>query len=212
VGDGRVGLYAGFCPRVPRGLPMSGHPSRPVVAGGLERSTRRLGRAALERLRRTAVRSPGRRPFSTLLRVGFTEPHRSPGALVVSYTTVSPSPAADRWRSVLCGTVPRVAPGRCWRPPCPVEPGRSSATGSPPPTRPPSRLVRRTRSLRTFQRNYPVRVVTRPQPTYGCRVRSVVTASTRGEPHRMPPSRGHMWSRAGDPPNHWGESRSRGSG
>ncbi len=75
-GDGRVGLYAGFCPRVPRGLPMGGHPSRPVVAGRLERSTRRLGRAALERLRRTAA---NRRPFLTLLRVGFTEPHRSPG-------------------------------------------------------------------------------------------------------------------------------------
>jgi hypothetical protein len=27
-----------------------------------------------------------------LLRVGFTEPLRSPGALVVSYTTVSPLP------------------------------------------------------------------------------------------------------------------------
>src|SRR5688572_32558604 len=55
---------------------MGGHPSRPAVAGRLERSTRRLGRAALERLRRTAA---NRRPFLTLLRVGFTEPHRSPG-------------------------------------------------------------------------------------------------------------------------------------
>src|SRR5215212_10419471 len=55
---------------------MGGHPSRPAVAGGLERSTRRLGRAALECLRRTAA---NRRPFLTLLRVGFTEPHRSPG-------------------------------------------------------------------------------------------------------------------------------------
>ena len=32
------------------------------------------------------------RSLSTLLRVGFTEPHRSPGTLVVSYTTVSPLP------------------------------------------------------------------------------------------------------------------------
>ena len=30
--------------------------------------------------------------LSTLLQVGFTEPHRSPGTLVVSYTTVSPLP------------------------------------------------------------------------------------------------------------------------
>src|SRR3712207_6584295 len=41
MGDGRVGLYAGFCPRVPRGIPMGGHPSRPAVAGRLQRSTRR---------------------------------------------------------------------------------------------------------------------------------------------------------------------------
>jgi hypothetical protein len=31
-----------------------------------------------------------------LLRVGFTEPHRSPGTLVVSYTTVSPLPPGPR--------------------------------------------------------------------------------------------------------------------
>src|SRR6476646_6451258 len=58
---------------------MGGHPSRPAVAGRLERSTRRLGRAALERLRRTADWKPARRPLLPLLRVGFTEPHRSPG-------------------------------------------------------------------------------------------------------------------------------------
>jgi hypothetical protein len=44
----------------PRGTaPAGGHPSRPAVAGRLERSTRRLGRAVLERLRRAAV---SRRP------------------------------------------------------------------------------------------------------------------------------------------------------
>ncbi len=41
---------------------MGGHPSRPVVAGGLERSTRRLGRAALERLRRTTSGFPAAVP------------------------------------------------------------------------------------------------------------------------------------------------------
>ena len=56
-----------------------------------------------------------RRPFLALLRVGFTEPPRSPGVLVVSYTTVSPLPGRRdaHWRSVLCGTVPRVTPGCC---------------------------------------------------------------------------------------------------
>ena len=33
-------------------------------------------------------------------------------------------------RSVLCGTVPRVTPGGCCPPPCPAEPGRSSAGAS----------------------------------------------------------------------------------
>jgi hypothetical protein len=36
--------------------PAGGHPSRPAVAGRLERSTRRLGRATLERLRRAVAR------------------------------------------------------------------------------------------------------------------------------------------------------------
>src|SRR6476620_11184934 len=46
------------------------------------------------------------------------------------------------WRSVLCGTVPRVTPGGCCPPPCPVEPGRSSAPPSRATTRPPGRLIR----------------------------------------------------------------------
>src|SRR6201996_300591 len=52
----------------------------------------------------------------------------SPWVLVVSYTTVSPLPpaAGPGRRFVFCGTVPRVTPGRCYRPPCPAEPGPSS--------------------------------------------------------------------------------------
>jgi hypothetical protein len=80
----------GPVPPVPRGAGGGGHPSRAGVATGLKRSTRGLGRAALGRPRRAA----GQRPLLTLLRVGFTEPPRSPWALVVSYTTVSPLPAA----------------------------------------------------------------------------------------------------------------------
>ena len=49
----------------------------------------------------------------TLLPVGFTEPHQSPDALVVSYTTVSPLPEIASRRSIFCGTVPRVTPGGC---------------------------------------------------------------------------------------------------
>jgi hypothetical protein len=103
--------------------PDDGHPSGPAVADRFLRSTRRLGRAALERLREPELV----RLFLTLLRVGFTEPLRSPGTLVVSYTAVSPLPTLARRRSGFCGTVPRVAPGCCWQPPCPVESGLSSA-------------------------------------------------------------------------------------
>jgi len=42
-------------------IPFGDHPSRRAVAGTLQRSTRRLGRAALERLRTASV--PGRRLF-----------------------------------------------------------------------------------------------------------------------------------------------------
>src|SRR5215213_1934235 len=59
------------------------HPSATTVASGLVRSTRRLGRAALERLRRRV------RVLLILLQVGFTKPSQSPGMLVVCYTAVS---------------------------------------------------------------------------------------------------------------------------
>jgi hypothetical protein len=45
-----------------------------------------------------------------------------------------------RGRSVFCGTVPRVTPGRRYRPPCPVEPGPSSPDRNGP-ARPPGRLT-----------------------------------------------------------------------
>src|SRR3954467_8858884 len=87
-GADESGCTPGSVIGAPRGTaPTGGHPSGPAVAGRFERSTRRLGRAALERLRRAVARS-----FLTLLRVGFTEPPGSPRALVVSYTTVSPLP------------------------------------------------------------------------------------------------------------------------
>jgi len=105
-----------------------GHPSRTAVADSLLRSTRGLGRAHPQ----TSAQAWLCQAILTLLQVGFTEPPQSPAALVVSYTTVSPLPSflargSERRRSVFCGTFPRVAPGRCYRPPCPVEPGPSSA-------------------------------------------------------------------------------------
>src|SRR3954466_3228579 len=82
--DGRVDLYAGFCAALARG---GGHPSRPAVAGRLQRPTRRH--------RAGSPQASAQVPVGTLLallRVGFTEPPRSPGALVGSYPTVSPLP------------------------------------------------------------------------------------------------------------------------
>ena len=114
-----------LCAPAPDGARAGGHLSRAGVADSLQRSTRRLGRAALRRLRRR----PRRAALLTLLQVGFTEPPGSPRALVRSYRTLSPLPrrVTRAGRSAFCGTFPRVAPGGCYPPPCPVEPGLSSA-------------------------------------------------------------------------------------
>src|SRR5690554_7097084 len=53
----------------------------------------------------------------SLLRTRFTQPTRSLGPLVVSYSTVSPLPRSSfpkerrPWRSAFCCTFSRVAPG-----------------------------------------------------------------------------------------------------
>ena len=99
-----------------------GHPSRPAVARRLQRSTRELDGPPA--------------PCLTLLQVGFTEPSGSPRTLVRSYRTVAPLPVRPgepvrHRRSVLCGTVLRVAPTGCYPAPCPVESGRSSDGSSP---------------------------------------------------------------------------------
>jgi hypothetical protein len=60
-----------------------------------------------------------------LLQVGFTDCDVTGTArelLPHAFTLTTPSGG----RSTLCGTSPRVTPGRRYRPPCPVEPGLSS--------------------------------------------------------------------------------------
>jgi hypothetical protein len=111
-----------LCTRVKRA---GGHPSRAAIANSLVRSTREH-RAGRPQSLAQGTRDIARVPLLTLLRVGFTEPPGSLRALVVSYTAVSPLPPASRGRSVFCGTIPRVAPGRRYRSPCPAEPGPSS--------------------------------------------------------------------------------------
>src|SRR5687767_565072 len=118
---------------------MGDHPSGTAVAGGLVRSTRELGRAALERSRRWP-----RATLLILLQVGFTEPLRSPGALVVSYTTVSPLPSG-RSRAAVCFLwhCPAGHPG--WALPTTLPCGaRTFLDAGCPPPRPPGRLIRPT--------------------------------------------------------------------
>ena len=88
----------------------------------------------------------------TLLRVGFTEPSRSPVTLVVSYTTVSPLPPIHLHRRCIGGGLfsvalsrgsPRVAVSNhpaLWSPDFPRHPFARM-------TRPPGRLVRRAHIL-----------------------------------------------------------------
>ena len=70
------------------------------------------------------------------------------GALLPHPFTLARPTFPRAGRSAFCGTFPRVTPGGCYPPPCPVEPGLSSAGHRPfrhrRPTRPPGRLVRRT--------------------------------------------------------------------
>lgn len=73
-----------------------------------------------------------------LLRVGFTEPLQSPGALVVSYTTVSPLPAAEAagglFSVALSRGSPRVAVGHhpaLWSPDVPRQGRGPDATAWP---------------------------------------------------------------------------------
>ena len=73
-----------------------------------------------------------------LLRVGFTEPLQSPGALVVSYTTVSPLPAAEAagglFSVALSRESPRVAVGHhpaLWSPDVPRQDRSPDATAWP---------------------------------------------------------------------------------
>jgi hypothetical protein len=74
---------------------------RPSISGRRcrrpRRGTRRHRRCGLPG---SSGGPPSNAPCLALLRVGFTEPHRSPGALVVSYTTVSPLPRARRSAAV----------------------------------------------------------------------------------------------------------------
>ena len=84
--SGRADLYAGFCCRPPL-------PARAVA-------TIHLGPllpVASCDLPADPGEQPSRASCAVLLRAGFTEPRRSPAALVGSYPTLSPLPTVVRW-------------------------------------------------------------------------------------------------------------------
>src|SRR4051794_4019181 len=90
-----------------------GHPSRAAVADSLVRSTRELGRAALERSREERAPLLDLAPGGVYRAAPVT---RSAGGLLHHRFTLASVRA--RRRSVLCGTVPRVTPGGSYPPPC----------------------------------------------------------------------------------------------
>jgi len=119
-----------------------GHPSRTAVADSLMRSTRehRAGSPqSLAQERTTGVQLP-----LDLAPGGVYQAAQvalSAGGLLHHRFTLTSGRV--RRRSVFCGTIPRVTPGRRYRPPCPAEPGPSSAHRKAGMTRPPGQLARR---------------------------------------------------------------------
>ena len=89
----------------------------PAMSDRLASASSKVKQRTVEQPASSADLAPGR----------FTERVRSPGPLVVSYTTVSPLPRVAHRRSALCGDCP--ADGSGWVLPTALlwEPGRSSA-------------------------------------------------------------------------------------
>jgi hypothetical protein len=104
-----------------------GHPSRAAVAGSLVRSTR--GHRAGSPQSLAQVLPPKRKDPLDLAPGGVYQAVAvtcGAGGLLHHRFTLTSHLSRDTGRSVFCGTVPRVTPGRRYRPPCPMEPGPSS--------------------------------------------------------------------------------------
>ena len=180
-------------PGTPVGAPAAAiHLGLPLPAGssGLPAD---IGRAALKRLRGSS--SCGDGPFLALLRVGFTEPPRSPGVLVGSYPTVSPLPS-------------RYGPAVCFLWHCPAgHPGLPLATTLPCGVRtflgdgpePDAATARSTRPSRPHPNDAPTAPISTPahldRPPLregGCINRPSIQplpragAETRGDPRKPP--------------------------
>ena len=103
-----------------------GHPSRTAVAGSLMRSTREH-RAGSPQPLAQELPLPGPLPLDLAPGGVYRAAQVTLGAGGLLHHRFTLTPGRIRRRSVFCGTIPRVTPGRRYRPPCPAEPGPSSA-------------------------------------------------------------------------------------
>src|SRR5580693_8470623 len=102
-----------------------GHPSRTAVAGSLVRSTREH-RAGSPQSLAQELSLAGQFPLDLAPGGVYQAAQVTPNAGGLLHHRFTLTPGRVRGRSVFCGTFPRVTPGRCYRPPCPAEPGPSS--------------------------------------------------------------------------------------
>ena len=133
---GRADLYAGFCcrPPLPAWAVATIHlgPLLPVASCDLPADS---------------GEQPSGASCAVLLRAGFTEPRRSPAALVGSYPTLSPLPTGVRWAVCSLWHCPAGHPG--WPLATALLCGARTFLSPAPPRRrrqvprPPGRLVRR---------------------------------------------------------------------
>jgi hypothetical protein len=143
-----------------------GHFSRPRIAPGLERHTRpveHLGPRRGGRSRRGGVRAL---VCLVLLPVGFTLPIWSPRlrcALTAPFHPYLDDESPRRY--FFCGTVPVLADGGRYPPPCPVEPGLSSPwTESTQPTQRPSGPLRTPCDDSRQDHGWPAEIIPHDQP------------------------------------------------
>ena len=107
-----------LCPRLARG---GGHPSRTAVADSLVRSTREPRAGSPQTLAQAPKGPPDLAPGGVYQAAAVA---CGAGGLLHHRFTIAVQ--QSRGLFTFCGTVPRVTPGRRYRPPCPVEPGPSS--------------------------------------------------------------------------------------
>ena len=155
-----------------------GHPSRTAVADSLVRSTRehRAGRPqSLAQEHAVAGVLPlDLAPGGVYQAAQVT---LSAGGLLHHRFTLTPGRV--RRRSVFCGTIPRVTPGRRYRPPCPAEPGPSSACQArPDATRPPGQLARRCAQDTGSQRRRAAPARCQRRPPASCELRTTLLSES----------------------------------